>query len=82
MHQTARYPGGRATSLWDGHAESDTFHSLGIVNCDKTKAVSIRLLSDSSNAKAAAIAVRGSDASIAKHRYRMAGIEPTCATRR
>ena len=80
IYHIARCPEGRATSLLDGRAESDRLQGLGAVKGDKTNAVGMRVLRDSPNAKAIAIALNGSDASLAKHHYRIIGIESMCAT--
>ena len=73
-------PEGHDKTLADACADAQRLGALGAVKHEKTNAIGLRIIRDSPQAKQVAVAIRGTDASLAKGRYRIAGIESKCAT--
>ena len=79
-YQTVWFPDDKPTTMADAYQKSLELNALGVVRHGKSGALGIRVRRGSDVAKKAAVLIRGSEATLAKTRYRITGIASRHAT--
>ena len=79
-YQTVWFPEDQPITMADAYQKSVELKALGVVRHGKSGLLGIRVLRGSAVAKAAAVGIRGSEATLAKTRYRITGIASRHAT--
>ena len=79
-YQTIWFPDDYLGTLAEAHTKATLLKALGVVRHTTKGLLGIRALRDSSEARQTAIALRGSDASLADNRFRITGIQGHLAT--
>ena len=79
-YQPVWFPADAQPTMAEAFAKTVDLQALGVVKHPKSGLLGVRTLRNSPQAKAAAIAIEGTDAVLAQTRYRITGIEAKCAT--
>merc|ERR1712113_1282599 len=79
-YQTVWFPDDKPITMAEAYQMSVELKALGVVRHGKSGALGIRVLRGSAVAKTAAVSIRGSEATLAKTRYRITGIASRHAT--
>ncbi|MCP4446176.1 MAG: hypothetical protein GY811_12640, partial [Myxococcales bacterium] len=79
-YQTVWFPEDQPITMADAFQKSVDFKALGVVRHGKSGLLGIRVARGSDAAKAAAVSIRGCEATLAKTRYRITGIAARHAT--
>ena len=79
-YQTIWFPDSYLGTLAEAHLKATQLNALGVVRHTIKGLLGIRAQRDSPEARATAVEIRGSDASLADNRYRITGIEGHLAT--